>query len=59
MQPYIALMVINSLAMTARQISMMHLVRAKTQFKVAQDRADIIKFIDEIYLNYQSWKKQE
>lgn len=29
-----------------------------TQFKVAQDRADIIKFINEIYLNYQSWKKQ-
>ena len=29
-----------------------------TQFKVAQDRADIIKFINEIYQNYQSWKKQ-
>lgn len=29
-----------------------------TRFKVAQDRADIIKFINEIYLNYQSWKKQ-
>lgn len=28
------------------------------QFKVAQDRADIIKFINEIYQNYQSWKKQ-
>lgn len=29
-----------------------------TQFKVAQDRADIIKFINEIYQNYQAWKKQ-
>lgn len=29
-----------------------------TQFEVAQDRADIIKFINEIYQNYQSWKKQ-
>ena len=29
-----------------------------TRFKVAQDRADIIKFINEIYQNYQSWKKQ-
>lgn len=29
-----------------------------TQFKVAQDRADIIEFINEIYQNYQSWKKQ-
>lgn len=29
-----------------------------TRFKVAQDRADIIKFINEVYQNYQSWKKQ-
>ncbi len=29
-----------------------------TQFKVAQDRVDIIKFINEIYQNYQSWKKK-
>lgn len=29
-----------------------------TRFKVAQDRADIIKFIGEIYQNYQTWKKQ-
>lgn len=29
-----------------------------TQFKVAQDRADIIKFINEIYQSYQTWKKQ-
>ena len=28
------------------------------RFKVAQDRADIIKFINEIYQNYQAWKKQ-
>ena len=27
-------------------------------FKVAQDRSDIIKFVNEIYSNYQSWKKQ-
>lgn len=32
--------------------------KCSTQFKVAQDRADIIKFINEIYRNYQSWKKQ-
>lgn len=29
-----------------------------TRFKVAQDRADIIKFINEVYQSYQSWKKQ-
>lgn len=29
-----------------------------TRFKVAQNRADIIKFINEIYQSYQSWKKQ-
>lgn len=28
------------------------------RFKVAQDRADIIKFINEVYQSYQSWKKQ-
>ena len=27
-------------------------------FKVAQDRADIIKFVNEIYQSYQTWKKQ-
>lgn len=29
-----------------------------SRFKVAQDRADIIRFINEVYQNYQSWKKQ-
>lgn len=28
------------------------------RFKVAQDRADIIRFISEIYRKYQAWKKQ-
>lgn len=28
------------------------------RFKVAQDRGDIICFIDEVYQNYQAWKKQ-
>lgn len=27
-------------------------------FKVAQDRADIIRFINEVYQNYQAWKRQ-
>lgn len=34
------------------------LAECSAQFKVAQDRADIIHFINEIYQNYQSWKKQ-
>lgn len=29
-----------------------------TRFKVAQDRADIIKFINEVYQSYQSWKNR-
>lgn len=29
-----------------------------THFKVAEDRSDIIKFINEIYKCYQAWKKQ-
>lgn len=28
------------------------------RFKVAQDRADIIQFVNEIYQKYQTWKKQ-
>ena len=28
------------------------------RFKIANDRADIIKFINEIYRKYQAWKKQ-
>ena len=31
---------------------------ATSRFKVAEDRADIIRFINEIYQNYQAWKKQ-
>lgn len=34
------------------------LAECSTQFKSAQDRADIIHFINEIYQNYQSWKRQ-
>lgn len=28
------------------------------RFRIAQDRADIIKFINEVYCSYQAWKKQ-
>lgn len=31
---------------------------ATPRFKVADDRADIIKFVNEVYQNYQFWKKQ-
>lgn len=34
------------------------LSECSSRFKVAQDRADIIKFINEIYQCYQFWKKQ-
>lgn len=34
------------------------LAECSAQFKTAQDRADIIHFINEIYQNYQSWKRQ-
>lgn len=32
--------------------------RCSAAFKSAEDRADIIRFINEIYIKYQSWKKQ-
>ena len=33
------------------------LTECSTRFKLAEDRADIINFINEIYKNYQTWKK--
>ena len=32
--------------------------RCTGRLKIANDRADIIQFIKEIYSNYQSWKRQ-
>ena len=34
------------------------LSQCSSQFKIAQDRSDIIMFINEIYRSYQTWKKQ-
>ena len=34
------------------------LSQCSSQFKIAQDRSDIIMFINEIYQSYQTWKKQ-
>ena len=34
------------------------LENASSRFRSANDRADIIRFIDEVFRNYQSWKKQ-
>lgn len=34
------------------------LSKYNTRFKIVQDRADIIRFINEIYQSYQAWKKQ-
>ena len=34
------------------------LSRCTSRLKIANDRADIIKFINEVYSSYQSWKKQ-
>ncbi len=34
------------------------LEHASPRFKIANDRADIVRFINEIFKNYQAWKKQ-